>query len=124
MKKINGNMQEAHYEHTTRYGEVVQRVPEFSTMSRNPGIGHAWFDRFNSDVFPSDHVVVNGKELKPPRYYDRCYEVICSPEELEMLKRKRIRRARKFRENCTPERLEVRRIVQEKRLETLKRRLG
>ncbi len=52
----------------TSTGEVV---PEFINMSRNPGIGSAWFDRFKKDVYPSDEVVINGSKYRPPGYYDR-----------------------------------------------------
>ncbi|WNK14820.1 MAG: replication initiator protein [Microvirus sp.] len=53
-------------------GEVFIRRPEFSKMSLRPGIGEGWFRKFSSDVFPVDHVVLaNGREVKPPRYYDK-----------------------------------------------------
>jgi hypothetical protein len=51
-------------------GEISRFVPEFNHMSLKPGIGAMWFDRFKSDVFPLDHVVVRGSESRPPRYYD------------------------------------------------------
>lgn len=46
------------------------RVSEYLTMSRRPGIGRGWIDRFMKDVYPSDELVVNGHVTKPPRYYD------------------------------------------------------
>lgn len=51
-------------------GETWQVKPEFITMSRRPGIGKGWFEKYMTDVFPSDEVYVNGKKSKPPRYYD------------------------------------------------------
>lgn len=51
-------------------GEVVEMVPEHSTMSRRPGIGSDWFEKYADEVYASDSVVVNGKEVKPPKYYD------------------------------------------------------
>ena len=52
------------------------RVPEFTQMSRRPGIGAGWFDRYKFDVFPSDLnnegvVDSNGRLGRPPRYYDK-----------------------------------------------------
>ena len=38
-------------------------------MSRHPAIGGVWYDRFKSDVFPSDEMVVNGRRVTMPRYY-------------------------------------------------------
>lgn len=49
---------------------VPGRMEEYLTMSRRPGIGRGWIDRFISDVYPSDELVVNGHVTKPPRYYD------------------------------------------------------
>lgn len=49
---------------------VDGRVAEYLTMSRRPGIGRGWIDRFMTDVYPSDELVVNGHVTKPPRYYD------------------------------------------------------
>lgn len=63
-KKMTGNWSKA------KYGD---REPEYGTMSRNPGIGAGWIDRFACEVFPSDSVVVGGRLWSPPRYYaERC----------------------------------------------------
>lgn len=46
-------------------------VPPYCCMSRRPGIGSDWYDKFNTDVYPSDEVICRGKYTsKPPRYYD------------------------------------------------------
>jgi len=53
-----------------RTGEIHSRRREFVQMSRSPGIGASWFDRFKSDVFPNDGIVVEGgQKYKVPRYY-------------------------------------------------------
>lgn len=63
-KKITGSMAEDHYQ---------GRKPEYVTMSRgrrpDGGIGFRWYQKFSSDVFPNDHVIVRGRVCKPPRYY-------------------------------------------------------
>lgn len=46
------------------------RMKEYLTMSRRPGIGRGWIDKFHKDVYPNDELVVNGHVTKPPRYYD------------------------------------------------------
>lgn len=62
VKKINGKEKKAHY------GNLV---PEYTTMSRKPGIAYDWFKRFKSDVYPDDFIVVrNNFKSKPPKYYD------------------------------------------------------
>nr|QJB19866.1 MAG: replication initiator protein [Microvirus sp.] len=60
MKKLTG----------ARKSEYGSRAPEDSTMSRNPGIGKPWLDKWEADVFPLDFCIVNGKKVKVPKYYD------------------------------------------------------
>lgn len=50
-------------------GECWFMVPEFNRMSLKPGIGGPWFERYSSDVFPHDRVVISGQKIKPPKYY-------------------------------------------------------
>lgn len=52
-------------------GEVVSIAEEFARMSLRPAIGRRWIERFWSDVYPADRVVLEGKVSKPPRYYDK-----------------------------------------------------
>lgn len=50
-------------------GQLMPREPEYNKMSLKPGIGANFIDKFRSDVFPHDYVIVNGHKAKPPRYY-------------------------------------------------------
>lgn len=52
-------------------GELLSVEREFGRMSRRPAIGRKWIERFWTDVYPRDFVVVDGRPLKPPRYYDK-----------------------------------------------------
>lgn len=56
----------------TDTGEILPR--EFTRMSKHPAIGKEWFLKYWKDVYPRDFVVANGKEVKPPRYYDKLLE--------------------------------------------------
>lgn len=71
MKKVYGQAAKRAYtlvDHAT--GEVMQeRRPEFCAMSRRPGIGAWWYDRFHADMFPADVAVQDGQVKKTPRYY-------------------------------------------------------
>lgn len=42
-------------------------------MSLKPGIGRAWLDKFKTDVYPHDYVIINGTKVKPPKYYDEIF---------------------------------------------------
>ncbi len=115
MKKINGKQAAEHYQTIdTSTGEVHQVKPEYTTMSRRPGIGKSWFDKYTSDVFPSDEVIVNGKPARPPRYYDSQYE-LSDPTALALVKEGRVRAGRKHRLNNTHERLNTRKTLQQLR---------
>jgi hypothetical protein len=107
-KKINGPSAKAHYEHIDLdSGEVIDRKPEYITMSRRPGIAAGWYESFKDDVYPSDSVVIRGKERRPPKFYDSLYGSD-SPEGLVAVKAAREERAQRFKKDCTPERLRVR----------------
>lgn len=108
LKKHTGKHADRHYEMVDPVtGEIHRRNSEYTTMSRRPGIGKTWFDKYNSEVYPYDEVIVRGKAVKPPKYYDRQYEII-APEEAKKLsarRRKNIDHA-----NNTPKRLRVREV--------------
>lgn len=124
MDKVTGDNASLHYAVICPYtGEILsERLPEYNSMSRRPGIAKLWFDRFKSDVYPKDEVIVRGKKVKPPTFYDRQYEILY-PDEMEDIKAKRVRGAVKLAHHNTPERLEARRIYKEKQLEFLVRTL-
>lgn len=120
LKKRTGKLAASHYLRVHPLtGEVHQVRPEFLVMSRRPGIGATWLDRFRSDVFPSDQVIVNGHPTRPPRFYDKQL----SEEDLAAIKQKRKRNAFQHKENNTKERLAIREEVLDARLTTLKRNL-
>lgn len=83
-KKVTGAKADEHYQ---------GRKPEFLLMSRGGrggrGIGHSWFEKFASDVYPADAVIVSGREARPPRYYDGLLEEH-DPALAETIKSKRV----------------------------------
>ncbi len=114
LKKITGKAAESHYLVVEREtGELGSRLPEFSTMSRRPGIGSGWFDLYSDEVYPSDEVIVNGAASKPPRFYDRLLEV--SAPEVASEVRKERRRSRSHKDE-TAARLRVREVCVESRM--------
>lgn len=138
MKKVNGKKAEElvetfcpntetvyfkkHYERVdTSTGETVLLKPEYITMSRRPGLGSKWFDEFNSEVYPSDEVVVlkgNRYVTMPvPKYYDKLLESL-DPQLLLSVKDVRAARAKLYQADNTPERLAVRELC---KLDSIKR---
>lgn len=75
MKKVTGSTAPEHYRRVHPLtGEVCQVRPEFIVMSRRPGLGASWFERFKGDAFPSDFLVVDGRKVPVPGYYLRKLE--------------------------------------------------
>lgn len=110
-KKINGEKAQDHYRRlVVQTGELFPVLPEYTTMSRRPGIGLRWIERYWRDVYPCDFVVLNGGvKVGVPRYYDN-WLLKNHPEMYERIKRKRIRSMLQSVDN-TDERLEVREVV-------------
>lgn len=124
MKKVTGDEAETAYAIVDEdTGEIIgTREPEYTTMSRRPGIAAHWFSKYKDDVFPSDFVTVRGKKMRPPRYYDKLLERE-NPFQMEDIKLERIESSKKFADNNTPERLAVRERVQAIKLKKLPRNL-
>lgn len=69
MKKINGKRKTEHYRRRTA-DCTWDLTPEFSVMSRKPGLGKAWLKKYWRDVYTDDHVIFKGRKYPPPKRYD------------------------------------------------------
>lgn len=71
-KKITGEKAGRHYTRVNmETGEIHEVTPEYARMSLNPAIALTWIQKYRDDVYNYDYVVTNGKQNKPPRYYDK-----------------------------------------------------
>lgn len=123
MKKVTGEAALDHYGRVNPVtGEWFRCEPEYTTMSRRPGIGAPWLSEFGEETYRDDSVVMRGVEMKPPRFYDKQFELV-DAERLEEVKRQRVLRGRSFAEERTPARLAVREKVKKAQCELLKRKL-
>lgn len=70
-KKVKGRMarQAAYGVYHPVTGEYFERKPEFCTMSRRPGLGHYWYERFRSDLERGYVVEAGGVKKRLPRFY-------------------------------------------------------
>ncbi len=111
LKKITGKPAADHYD---------GRVPEYATMSRRPGIGKGWLDKFKSDVYPSGYIIHDGKKMQPPKYYDR---VTNETDETAVRRSRalRMQQAKKHSADNTKARLADRHTVHRARAKLLKR---
>ncbi len=111
MKKINGDQAAEHYNGLT---------PEYATMSRKPGIGNAWYNKYKTDLFPEDECVINGTIMKPPRYYTKILQTQ-EPKQYEQIKQRRKRFSTKHKKDTTWQRLASREKVTQAQISQLQR---
>lgn len=130
MKKINGRLADKiddktglkPYERYNDYtGEITEVLPEYSTMSRRPGIGRNWISRYTTDCYPKDFTTIRGKRCKPPKAYDRYLREI-DPELYDDIKAGR-QLAGYLSEDNSESRLSQRERVKEAQNKQLKRNL-
>ena len=113
IKKITGPLAATHYSRVDLFtGEIIQVEPETAQMSRRPGIGASWLNKYWPEVYNARDGVVRhgGRETPPPRYYDKkmseTHETLMTNKETQ-----RQLNALERREDNTPERLATREAV-------------
>lgn len=118
IKKVNGDKAEQHYSRTCDHsGQVWNVKPDYATMSRNKGLGTSWFNKYHSEVYPSDQVIINGTPLPPPKFYDKLLKE--KNENLwKRVQKRRIKNANTetIKANQTQDRLDIREIFTHARL--------
>ena len=122
VKKVRGTRAKEDYERVdVATGELFELEPEFATMSRRPGIGAEWLEKFGEETYRDDSVIFRGKEMRPPGYYDRKYEEVDSGALAEARAKRRrhvdageqTRERLAAREKCAEARLELVRSTRE-----------
>lgn len=93
-------------------GELVQLEGEFARMSLRPAIGRRWIEKYWRDVYPRDFVVVEGHEMKPPRYYDKWMEREQPHMFLDVLEKRH-----EEQEDMPPDKLKAREKIHHSRVE-------
>jgi hypothetical protein len=120
VKKWTGKLADNHYFRVSPIdGKQYRVMPEFSVQSRMPGLGTTWFEKYKSDCFPSDFLMVDGHKVPVPRFYALKLE----EEQLQKIKRLRKRASLPHKPNSTPERLHVREIIKHEQAKQLVRTL-
>lgn len=77
---------------TKDFYEYFNIEPEFSLMSRRPGIGRKYYDDNRDKIYERQEIFIStpkgGLKVKPPRYYDSLYDIDCH-DEMERIKKAR-----------------------------------
>lgn len=118
--KRTGKMAEERYRRVSlSTGEVRNLQPEYCCMSRNPGIGKGWYEKYEEDI-KKDFVTNDGIGYSIPKYYDR----ICERNngfDFERRKRKRVKYFKKNKEKFSKERMKAKKIILEQNIERKER---
>lgn len=125
MKKITGQQQQQHYQVINKQtGEIINREPEFNEMSRKPGIGNSWYEKYKKSVYMEKRtgVRVRGRLTAPPRYYDKLLQKQDAAKYLRV-KQQRFMDNLKNTKNHTPARLKAEEIITQQKIKTLKQKL-
>lgn len=121
LKKVTGVTADDYYTRiSASTGEIYQLPREFCQMSRRPGIGASFLEKYASDIYQSDSVIMRGREKKVPKYYDKWFAETF-PDEFAELQLDRSARAARHREDQTWQRLETTEEVAAARLSFLQR---
>lgn len=125
MKKITGQKKEKHYEKIdNETGEIKKLESEFNDMSRRPGIGNQWYEKYKKSVYMEKRsaIRIRGTLTAPPRYYDKLLERE-SPTKYTQVKRRRFLDNLKRAGNHTPARLKAEEIITKQKIHHLKQKL-
>lgn len=107
---------------TGKQADYQDRDPPFVLMSRNPGIGSGWYDKFKGEIYPAGQVLVGeNKPRRTPRYFDEKYRLE-DPDGHFKMKLERRLKAESSPHN-TLERLAAREAVLKGRLSNINRKL-
>ena len=121
MKKQLGRNAEAYYTtYSDLHGRDIQLKPEYTSMSN--GIGKQWYEKYKSEVFPADNVLVNGKLAVVPPYYSKIFQRE-DPEGYEKMKTARLEKMELLAPDNTPKRLKVKEQCLKARTKSLIRSL-
>lgn len=123
LKKMHGqDALEKYLTFDKETGEIFNELkPEFNTMSRRPGIASDWFKKFGEQKYKDqqDYIIINGRKLQQPKYYDNQFEVIDS----DLLAEIKMQRKIKAKNNVdnTHDRRMVKKQIQQQKLTLLNR---
>lgn len=108
-------------------------IPEFTQMSRKPGIAKEYYDQNFQKIYKNDEIILKKGEkiyqIKPPRYYDKLYDIEDHERMEEIKVNRKINAAKKEEIELSKtsmsesELREVKKRSQEKKLKKLRRSL-
>lgn len=110
------------------YYESQAKEPEFTLMSRKPGIARDYYEENKEKIYKNDEIIIpkgdKSLKIKPPKYYDKLYDIEYH-EEMEEIKLNRKINAEKAKETklkrTTKTEQEIRIIQERQKIESIKK---
>jgi hypothetical protein len=125
LKKQTGDMAESHYlsRFSKENGLLSHPIqPEYTTMSRRPGIATKWFNQYKKEIYPDDFIVINGKKMPPPKFYQYLYE-LDENNDIKSVKKRRKTLSIRRKDDNTYDRLITREKIAKAKLKLKQRQL-
>ena len=116
-KKINGKQKAEHY---AIPGTKFSRQQEYAQMSRKPGIAGDWLTKWKDEVYKNDSIHIDGRKMKPPKYYDRQMEIL-EPQKIAIIKAQRKIEMESLQHLFTPEALKQKEVHHKAKMALYKR---
>lgn len=106
------------------HGNRIEVAPERALMSRRPGIGKSWFDKYaEHDLYEKDYMHdSDGRIVRATAYYDKLFSNL-DPEWMEFLKYQRQQYQLAHVDNLSPDRLFAQRELFLSKTKSLKRNI-
>jgi len=121
-KKLNGQKKQEQCQRIDiRTGETWDVHPEYATMSRRPGLGSTWFDKYKTDLYPGDFAIAKGQKFRPPKYYDNLLAK-SDPTLWDKIQAKREEHVRSYPEDLTEQRQQAREQILKAKYDLHKKR--
>nr|UXQ87933.1 MAG: replication initiation protein [Microvirus sp.] len=113
-KKINGKKKDEHYKIKNPLDKktgvyLTHRQQEYAQMSRKPGIAGDWLTKWKDEVYRNDSIHIDGRKMKPPKYYDRQMEIL-EPQKIAIIKAQRKIEMESLQHLFTPEALKQKEV--------------
>lgn len=84
------------------------------------GIGHGYAIKFKDEIYQGDSVIVRGREVKPPRFFD---QQLTEEEQLKLSRERKAKSIQRPPDERTNKRRAAKAEVRDARISTLKRKL-
>ena len=93
------------------YYKALGIASERAMMSLKPGIGATWFDKYHDDIYKDDTLIIAGRKLRAPKYYDRLFDIYYGSDAFDQVKLNRKKFAKYLQAKACGTDLKVKEVI-------------